>query len=119
MANPESSFTKVADVSEIPTGKMKMIKIGEEEILIANVEDRFYAVANRCTHRAGDLSKGTREGNIITCPVHGSKFDVTNGKNIQGPKLFMFRGNTGDLKTYELKIEGSNISVYKRSSWGI
>jgi nitrite reductase/ring-hydroxylating ferredoxin subunit len=119
MANPESSFTKVADTSEIPSGKTKMIKIKEEEILIANVEGKFYAVANRCTHKAGDISKSTLEGKIVTCPLHGSKFDVTTGKNVQGPKLFLFRGNAGDLKTYELRIEGTSISVYQRSSWGL
>jgi len=119
MGNPESSFTKVADTSEIPTGKMKMVKIKDEEILIVNVDNKFYAIANRCTHKGGDLSKGSLEGKIITCPVHGSRFDVTTGKNVLGPKLMMFRGNTGDLKTYELRVEGSSILMYKRSSWGI
>jgi 3-phenylpropionate/trans-cinnamate dioxygenase ferredoxin subunit len=119
MGNPESSFTRVADTSEVPAGKMKTVKIKDEEILIVNVDNAFHAVANLCTHKGGDLSKGTLEGKILTCPVHGSKFDVTTGKNVNGPKLFMFRGNTGDLKKYELKVDGTNILVYKRSSWGI
>jgi nitrite reductase/ring-hydroxylating ferredoxin subunit len=119
MGNPESSFTRVADTSEIPAGKMKMVKIRDEEILVVNVDNKFYAIANRCSHKGEDLSKGTLEGKILTCPIHGSKFDVTTGKNVQGPKLFMFRGNAGGLKTYELKVEGSSILVYQRSSWGV
>lgn len=119
MGNPESSFTKVADTTEIPVGKMKPVKIKDEEILIVNVDNSFYAIANPCTHKGGDLSKGSLGGKILTCPVHGAKFDVTTGKNIFGPKLFMFRGNAGDLKKYELKVEGTRILVYKRSSWGI
>jgi nitrite reductase/ring-hydroxylating ferredoxin subunit len=119
MANPESSFTKVADTTEILAGNMKMVKVKDEEILIVNVDNKYYAVSNPCPHKKGDLSKGTLEGKILTCPIHGSKFDVTTGKNTLGPKQMMFRGSTGDLKTYELRIEGGSISVYKRSSWGI
>ena len=119
MGSPESSFTRVAETSEIPTGKMKMVKIRDEEILIINLDNVFYAIANRCSHRGGDLSKGSLEGKILTCPVHGSRFDVTSGKNVLGPKLFMFRGNTSGLKTYELKVDGNNILVYQRSSWGV
>ncbi len=119
MANPESSFTYVAETAEIPVGKMKVVKIKEEEILIINVDNKFYAIANHCPHKLGDFSNGVIEGNIISCPVHGSRFDVTSGKNIQGPKLFMHRGTTSDLKTYELRIEGGKISVYLRSVWGV
>ena len=119
MANPESSFTKVADASEIPAGKMKMVKIRDEEILIVNVDGKFYAVSNPCPHKKGDLSKGALEGNTITCPLHGSKFDVTTGKNTLGPKQMFSRGSTGDLKTYEVQVQGTSVSIYQRSSWGI
>ncbi len=71
------------------------------------------------TEQVRMLSEGTLEGKIVTCPLHGSKFDVTTGKNVQGPKVFMFRGNAAALKTYELRIEGTSISVYQRSSWGL
>ena len=119
MANPESSFTKIADTSEIPAGKIKIVKIKEEEILIANVDGKYYAVSNSCPHKKGDLSKGTIEGNTVTCSLHGSKFDVTTGKNTLGPKQMFSRGSTGNLKTYEVRVQGTSISIYQRSSWGI
>jgi len=75
-------FVKVAETSEIPAGKMKLVKLEEKEILISNVNGNYYAIVNRCTHRGGDLSKGSLDGNIVTCPVHGAKFDVTTGKAI-------------------------------------
>lgn len=112
------SFVKVAETSEIPAGKMKMVKIQDKEVLIANVDGRFYAIANRCSHKGGDLSKGTLEGNIVTCPVHGSRFDVTTGKSLSGPKRF-YNTSTGDVVTYELRTDGKNIVFYQRSSWGI
>lgn len=50
-------------------------------------------------------------GNIIICPVHGSKFDVTTELNVDGPKILFFKGKTGDLKSYQLKIIGNEIHI--------
>jgi 3-phenylpropionate/trans-cinnamate dioxygenase ferredoxin subunit len=104
-------FTKVAETSEISIGKMKMIRFEEKEILIANVNGNYYAIANRCTHRNGDLSKGSLEGSIVTCPVHGAKFDVTTGKAVSGPKLLFFKAKTNDETSFEVKIEAKDIML--------
>ena len=113
------SFTKVAETTDVPPGSMMMVKINEKELLIANVDGKFYAIDNRCTHMKGDLSKGTLKGKIVTCPVHGSQFNVTTGKNIQGPKILFYRAKTGDLNSYEVKIDGNDVLVFQKSTWGM
>jgi 3-phenylpropionate/trans-cinnamate dioxygenase ferredoxin subunit len=105
------SFVKVAEASEIPVGKMKMVKLGDKEVLIANVNGNYYAIANRCTHKGGDLSKGSLDGNIITCPLHGSRFDVTTGKAVSGPKIAFLKAKTSDEPSFEVKIEGNNLML--------
>jgi len=102
---------KVGQVSEIPTNKTKMVKIKEKEILLANIEGKTYAISNKCSHAGGNLSKGTLIGTIITCPRHGSKFDITTGKSISGPKILFIRMKTKDLVKYETKIENNDIFV--------
>lgn len=106
------SFVKVAETSEIPPGKMKMVKLEKSEIMIANVNGKYYAIGGKCTHFKGDLSKGTLSGNIVTCPRHGAKFDVTTGKAVAGPK-----GSTPpkikDEPSYKVKVEGKDILVSK------
>jgi nitrite reductase/ring-hydroxylating ferredoxin subunit len=88
----QMAFVKVAEASEIPSGKMKMVKFEEKEILIANVNGAYYAIANGCTHAGGDLSKETLNGTTVTCLKHGAKFDITSGKVVSQPKvLFMYR----------------------------
>ena len=104
-------FVKVAETSEIPAGKMKMVKVEEKEILVVNVDGNYYAIANKCTHRGGDLSKGSLNGNIITCPVHGARFDVTTGKNISGPKILLFKSKTEDEPSFEVKIKGKDVML--------
>jgi len=106
-------FIKVAETSEIPIGKMKMVNLEEKEILIANVEGEYYAIENRCTHAGGDLSKGSLNGKIVICPRHGSKFDVTTGKAVSGPKILFLRFRTKDTPSFEVKVEVKDI-VLKR-----
>lgn len=68
------TLVKVAETSEIPLGQMKVFKSAEKQVLIANVNGVYYAIGNVCTHMGGDLSKGTLEGSIVTCPRHKAKF---------------------------------------------
>ena len=104
-------FVKVAETSEVSIGTMKMVKLEEKEILIANVSGNYYAIGNRCTHAGGDLSKGSLESNIVTCPRHGAKFDVTAGKAVSGPKILFLRPKIVDEPFYEVKVDGKDILV--------
>jgi nitrite reductase/ring-hydroxylating ferredoxin subunit len=102
-------FIQIGDSSEVPIGKMKMFKVGEKEYLIANVNGKFYAISNRCTHSNGDLSKGSLEGNVVTCPKHKSTFDVTTGKALSGPKMPLIHPKISDASSYEVKVEGQTL----------
>ncbi len=113
------SFTKVAKTSDIPVGKMKAVKIGDKDILVANVGGVFYAVADHCSHRGGRLSAGTLEGGVVTCPLHGSRFDVRTGKSVSGPRFLFLRSKVEDVPSYEVKVEGDDIMVFQRSIWGM
>ncbi len=54
----ESGYVRVANKSEIGMGKMKKVVLDDREILIANVNGKYYAVDNICTHFGGNLSEG-------------------------------------------------------------
>ncbi len=98
-------FIKVANTVDIPAGGMKSVRYGSEDILIANVDWKYYAITGLCTHRQSALADGKLEGNIVTCPKHGSTFDVTTGKSTSGPKVLGFRGKTSDARAFEVKVE--------------
>ena len=107
----ESNYVKIAGTTEIPVGKMKAVKLEGKEILIINVNDNYYAIGNRCTHAGGDLSQGVLEGNVVTCPKHHAKFDVTSGKLVSKPKIGFLHINANDEPTYQVKVENENILV--------
>jgi nitrite reductase/ring-hydroxylating ferredoxin subunit len=104
-------FYEVAKKDSIPEGSMKAFKVQEKDILVVNYKGSYYAIGSKCTHVGGDLSKGVLEGNIISCPRHGSKFYVTTGENILGPKIGFLKLKTPDEPAYEVKIEGDSILV--------
>jgi nitrite reductase/ring-hydroxylating ferredoxin subunit len=81
----QQQFVDVADVNDVPAGKMKHIEEGEKEILLANSEGRVYALCDRCSHNNAPLSMGTLNGKVVTCPMHGARFDITTGKKVGEP----------------------------------
>lgn len=107
----ESAYTNAASKSEISAGSVKMVKLGEREILIVNVAGSFYAIGNKCTHAGTDLSRGTLQGNVVECPKHHARYDVTTGKVVSPPKMAFFHPKVEDASSYQVKLEGEEIMV--------
>jgi 3-phenylpropionate/trans-cinnamate dioxygenase ferredoxin subunit len=97
-------FQKVAGVSEIPPGTIKIAKFMGQEISIANVEGKFYAFPNKCTHAGGPVGRGKLTGFVVQCPLHGSKFDVRTGAVVSPPAQT-------PLKTFAVKVESESVWV--------
>ena len=98
-----AEFKKVAEISELSSGR-KEITIEKNKILLLNLNEKIYAIGSRCPHRGLSLAQGKIEGNIITCPYHGSHFDVTTGQVVKGPAK-------EGLPIYEVKVEGKDILI--------
>lgn len=106
-----SNLLEVAKTEEIPAGKMKGVTVEGKDILVVNYDGKYYAIGRKCTHQSTDLSTGKLEGKIVTCPKHGSKFDVTTGICVAGPKIGFLKGKTGNEPAYEVTVEGNSIKV--------
>ena len=112
------NFAEAGKTSEFKDGMMKEVVVQGNGILLARVGGKYYATANRCPHFGGNLSRGSLEGTVVTCPLHGSQFDLTDGhvvrwlkgsgvlsavgKALKGPK---------PLATYKIKVEDNRILV--------
>ena len=107
----ETGFIKVANKDDIPVGKIKKVRLGDKDVLIANVSGNFYAINDSCTHQGEDLSQGKLVGNIVECPKHHSKFDVTTGKVVLLPSIAFFHPKINDEKTYQVKVENEGIMI--------
>lgn len=105
-------------VSELSEGEMKAATVDGTEVLLAKVNGTCYAVSNVCPHLRGTLSQGSLQGTVVTCPRHGSQFDLRDGHVVRwtdwsGTKLAIsrvFRAPRA-LKTYPVRIDGDRILV--------
>ena len=104
-------FVEVAKANEIPVGQMKLFKTQDKEVLVVNHEGKHYAVGGRCSHMNGELARGKLEGKMVTCPRHGSVFDVTTGECVTGPKIAFLKFRAKAVPTYEVRVEAGSIQV--------
>jgi len=96
-------------VDDFPVGSLKKVVFGGEDVLVANVGVKLYAMANTCTHRGGPLDEGELEGSTVTCPWHGGQFDVTTGKVVGPPPV-------KDEVPFDVRIEGSDVHLKRKYS---
>jgi nitrite reductase/ring-hydroxylating ferredoxin subunit len=134
-----SMSVEVARVADIPEGTMKRVTAFGEHILLSNVGGKIYATQNDCGHQRASLARGTLEGSIVTCALHGAKFDVTTGRNVGGvqmryppelmqklpPEMIEMFKRTGEiisdidirpLKTYRVSVVGGAVQVERVES---
>jgi nitrite reductase/ring-hydroxylating ferredoxin subunit len=79
-------FVKLASAKALVAGKMVGAEAGSKQILVANVNGKYYAIGDKCTHRGCKLSGGTLKDNgVVECPCHRSNFDVKTGNVVKGP----------------------------------
>jgi len=88
------------------------------EILLAKVGSKYYAADNRCTHMGGKLSQDRLEGTVVTCPRHGSQFNLSDGQvvrwlNLPGPLSVIGRviKTPQAIGTYPAKVEDDTIFI--------
>ena len=66
--------------SELPPGQCRTFKVDGRGVALYNVGGEFYATQDFCRHKGGSLGKGKLEGAVVTCPLHGWRFDVRSGE---------------------------------------
>lgn len=104
--------------ADFKDGEIKEFKSNEHEIIVVKVGGKYYAADARCPHKQADLSQGELEGTVITCPLHGSKFDLKDGRVVG------WIGVTGvalkaagalhipkALNVYKVEIDGDRVFV--------
>jgi 3-phenylpropionate/trans-cinnamate dioxygenase ferredoxin subunit len=113
-----SEMIEIAKTDELHDGEMKEVSAGRRGILLARTGDTYYATDVRCPHMGGNLAKGKLEGTIVTCPLHGSQFDLSTGQVVRwlkksGPLQNLSKAikHERPLTTYTVKVEGSSIKV--------
>ncbi|MGZ4148024.1 MAG: Rieske 2Fe-2S domain-containing protein, partial [Actinomycetota bacterium] len=97
-------WTPVADESDLPAQGALAVKAGDTEIALFRQDGWVCAIAERCSHRGAPLHKGEVKNGRVTCPWHGSEFDVCSGSVLRGPA-------TAPQQAYETRVQDGKIEV--------
>lgn len=99
-----ADLVRVCNISELQPGDKIAIQAKDESILVVNAEGKIYAVSNICTHQYAELVNGFLMGDMITCPLHLSRFRLESGQVLNPPA-------TKPLKTYKIVLQENDILV--------
>ena len=100
-----SDFVAVADESDVQGDTMKTVSVDGTSVLVARSSGgELCAIANTCSHLGGPLGDGSRDGDVVTCPWHGSRFDLCSGRVVEGPAVF-------EQPRYEVRARDGKIEV--------
>lgn len=99
-----NGFVKVASTSDIPVSQMKEVQVNGQNVCVANIDGKYFAINNICSHEGGPLADGKLEGYEVECPWHQSKFDMRSGEVKAPPAI-------EPQATYQVKVEGGKVLV--------
>ena len=99
-----AEFVAVGRADDLREGDMRAFDVQDTKIAVANVGGTFYAFDDTCTHMECSLAQGDLEETTVSCPCHGSDFDVTSVE-VLGPPA---REPVG---SYETLVEGKNLDI--------
>jgi 3-phenylpropionate/trans-cinnamate dioxygenase ferredoxin subunit len=99
-----SKWVTAARTSEIPPGDKAIVEVDGILVVVVNLNGKYYAIEDVCTHDGGPLGEGDLEDGQIICPRHGARFDVRTGDALTLPAFEA-------VPTYEVRVEGEDILV--------
>ena len=74
---------EVGSSADLPSGSVT----GAGRYAVGNADGKLFAVTRRCRHLYADLAGGDIDDDgCLTCPWHGAKYDVDNGRMVRGPQ---------------------------------
>jgi nitrite reductase (NADH) small subunit len=93
-----NNWIQVGHLNDIPRQGSRIVNTSGGEIaLFRSVDDRVFALNNRCPHKGGPLAQGIVHGKRVTCPLHNWQIDLETGSAVEP--------DVGCVHRHEIKIE--------------
>ena len=83
-------------------GHAVRVTAGGQPIAVFRVGGQLFALDARCPHVGGPLDRGPVAGTQVTCPLHGSIFDVRDGHLVRGPA-------SHGVTAYRTRLDGTTL----------
>ena len=98
------TLRRVAARYELPEDQGTVAYVGDVAIALFRAGEQVYAYPNVCPHKGGPVGEGLVVDGIVTCPWHGSQFEVVTGACVGGPA-------EGPLEPIPVDVAGDDVLV--------
>ena len=103
--HPRERYAPVIEAAELEDGKLHRVELEGEAVLVAQAESGgVCAISAVCSHMGGPLDEGKRDGDTVTCPWHGSRFDLCTGAVEGGPAVY-------PQPHYEARVRAGKVEI--------
>jgi len=99
-----AGLVRVCSVDDVAPETALAVEVDGTEVAIVRTGDRFYAIADECSHAAVPLSEGDVEGCTLECYLHGSRFDLRTGEPLGLPA-------TEPVPVFRCRVDGDDVLV--------
>ena len=100
----KNNLVSVCKISDLEQNKLSSFIVNDREILLVKINEKVYATSGLCTHLPTKLDTGFINGLQVTCSLHLSKFNISDGKALNPPA-------EENLKIYKVQIIDDNIFI--------
>jgi 3-phenylpropionate/trans-cinnamate dioxygenase ferredoxin subunit len=97
-------WTDVARAEDLPLGSRRVVDVDGTAVAVFNLDGRFYAIEDVCTHDGGELASGKLEDGVIVCPRHGARFSIKTGEVLAPPAY-------EDVAVFPVRVENGTVQV--------
>ena len=78
-------WTRALQDADLPDNSPTAVEAEGRQVLLYRHGGTLYALDNICSHAGGLLSRGTVADLTVTCPLHGARFALADGRVGRGP----------------------------------
>ena len=93
-------WIRVTPTDNVPPREGRAVLIGDRELALFNLGERFLATDNQCPHKGGPLCDGIVTGHSVVCPLHAWKINLESG-DVERPA----HGTDHCVATYPTRVE--------------
>ena len=91
--------------TDVPAGQGLQVAIGDLELAVFKVDDRYCVIDVHCTHGPGLLSEGEVAGEIVQCPFHNGAFNIRTGQVAAPPCMVPVRTYYAEVRDGRIYID--------------
>lgn len=102
-------YEAVMPVERMASGQLQRVVVAGTPVVLLRMGEQYHAISATCSHAGGPLDEGELNGDVVTCPWHGSRFSMSTGRVLTGPASIA-------QPRYDVRVRNGQIELKRRES---